>query len=407
MTALASSDFKVEEDGGIRIGQEMVPAPAFATMLAVLGIDALLFSGARVVRHDDGSGDFSIIGSANLLGTPATDVSLHLVAEEGYPGFGFQFTATLGSLTLHTLAQRGIISPDRNAEVRPVLDLVFTGVDLVFDSDRHTLFLGVPTSEHDLPLLARQGLPLEGVGFEFARHYEDGGAVLLLRPSIVFGATRLEPLVSLPVGPLAPHAWTVSLPAQVRLNQGLADLVAFVAGTDAGQALGVDDWAGQFPARLHAIPALFLSGLEINVDPLAPRLVTLAFTLETAYPLTLDGTTFTVDRLGASVALFLWESGPKMLLTLFGHVLLNEYVALGLSIDIPVPGADRPWKVALDASVEMEDLNHLDNLPINTGVSEFHLPRGFFEMEALELRRFDVVFYPSKGIETVDLDVST
>ncbi|HEX2220058.1 MAG TPA: hypothetical protein VHG35_14750, partial [Gemmatimonadales bacterium] len=407
MTLLASGDFQVGADGSIHIGPELVPGPAFTTMLAVLGIDALTLSGARVLPADDGSGDFSVTGSTEILDAQATDVSLYLVAEEGGPGYGFQLTATLGSLRLRTLVRRGIIPPDRHEEVRPVLDLVFTGVDLIFDSDRETLFLGVPASEHDLPLLAQLGLPLEGVGFEFARHYEDGAAVLLLRPSIVFGATRLEPLVSLPVGPQAPRAWTVSLPSQVRLNQGLTDLVAFVAGTDAGRALGVDDWAGQFPARLHAIPALYLSGLEINVDPVAPRLVTLAFTLESAHPLTLDGTTFTVDRLGASVALFLWEGGPHMLLTLFGHVMLNEYAALGLSIDIPVAGRAGPWRVALNASVEVEDLNHLDNLPINTGVDEFHLPSGFFQMEALDLRRFEVVFEPSRGIETVDLDLAT
>ena len=400
------TQFKADESGRITVGTGQVAHPAFATMLTALGIPSLALDGGAVRMDDDGSGNYAVVGAGALLGTAVPDASLYFEAQDDAYGYAFQLTGTLDTLSLGGLVERGIIPEHPRSAVDAVLSATFSGAKLIFDSEGETLFAGIERSDQEFELMAPLGLSLSDLGFQYARDYADeGGAEYLLNATLGIGGTTLPVHVRLPVDTSSPGTgWSVMPQTSLRLAQGMADVVEFLEGTGAGQAVGIDDWASFFPDELHALPDIFVHDVDIQVEPLTLKMQRLAFAVDTADAITLGD--FSFDHAGAEVTLLLWQGSPQVSLILTGALSLNDYASLGITLSVP-PNGTGAWTVDITGQVELDALADLDNLPTNTKVSEFHLPASFIDLESVDLRQFRMVYDPAAGFQSLELDLAT
>jgi hypothetical protein len=402
------SRFTADEAGAIRVDAGTVTHPAFAVLLQALGTDALVFAGGAVAADDDDSGSYAVEGALELLGTHAADASLYLQAQDGDPnGYALQLTGTLATLAMRTLVDRGILPAHPRSAIDAVLAATFGGAELVFDSDGETFYAGIATSDQPFTLLEPLGLTLAGLGFEAARYYERQSAAWILRATLGLGGTTLPVEIELPVDASAPGAaWTVRPGVSLRLDRGIADVADFLEGTGVGTALGIDDWSAFFPQQLHDLPELTLHDMELQADPLAPRLQRLSFAVDAPDPISIGDTGFDIDQAGAQVEVLMWEGAPQLSLSLVGHLALNDWAQFGVRVDVPPNGAGT-WDVSVSGQLVLERLEDLDNLPIGTRVSEFHLPDTFVQLDEVDLRRFEMAFDPAAGFQRLELDVAT
>jgi len=383
----------------------LLTAPAFAAMLTLFKLDRLTISAGNVVPDPEGS-NFRVTGQLALLGTMVSDVDLYFeAANDGE--YEFQLSGVCAALSLRTLLNAGLLPARRLESMPELLDLSFDKVQLVYDSERQTLFFGVTQSPHQLDLFKAIGLEIARLGFEFVRYDADNSALLMLHASIPIGETQIAAELDLPVDDLrASGQWVLRFDSPVQLEQGLRDLTHLLGQTTIGKEVGLTSWESAFPERLTQIPALFLSAFEVKFTPRPLRLNYLAFTVESTYELRLGSTAFVLDRIGAGVTVVCWQPATSIRLLLFGHVAVNEFLSIGLSVDIPVTGGGS-WIASLQAEATLRSLHDIGNLPIGTKTDEYHLPSGFFELDSFDIRRFDVSFQPSNGIESVNLAITT
>jgi hypothetical protein len=399
------NQFVIDGQKAISIDKRLVPTPAFERMLALLNVEQLALSEAAIVPDESGAG-FSITGRATLFGTTVSEVDLYFEPLEN-DQYEFQFSGVCASLNLRTLLARGIL-PGRRLEAAPqLLDAAFTAVELVFDSEQLTIYFGVAESPHRLDLFAPLGLAISDLGFELLRHDADNSALLVLHATLPLGETSIRTEIDLPLDTLlATEQWTLRFSEPVQLERGIYDLIHLLGQTSVGQEVGVASWDQAFPERLLQIPALFLNELEVKFSPQPLRLAYLAFSIDSTYPLALGSSDFVIDRLGFGLTILRWEGSTAIRLLLFGHIELTPAVLLGLSLDVPVTGQDA-WLLSLQAQVSLGSLHDLNKLPVNTHVEEFELPADFLTLESFELRRFELAFQPSSGIESLDLAFDT
>ncbi|GHO90556.1 hypothetical protein KSF_006040 [Reticulibacter mediterranei] len=376
---------------------------AFSQVLQIFGISQLPINAAQVTPDGDGSKNFTITGNVNLFSTAIDGVTLYLdfITTDT---FQFQLQGLFPSFQLSTIRAQQILPANELTNLSELLGMTFQNVTFVFDSERGEIYFGLLQSSSQLTSLSANGLALNKIGFEFLRVYADNRITFSMYAEIAIGSTLIDTKIQIPLGGvLSANNWTLTIDSVLLLSSGLQDLIAFLEGTNIGSAIGVPSFADIFPDQLHQIPVFSLSAIEIQFNPLAGKISSLAFQLGSVYPFEV-GNLFTLDKVG--LRMFINVANPGFSLTVFGAIKVKDDASISLAVRIPENKQDN-WILTMEVVLYLQSIADIAGLPINTPFGELSLPDALLTINDLRLNLFEVDFNPiNQTVSAILIDVA-
>ncbi|HKQ08990.1 MAG TPA: DUF6603 domain-containing protein [Blastocatellia bacterium] len=223
----------------------------------------------------------------------------------------------------------------------------------------------------------------------------------------MIGSMPVNAQIEVPLaGALAAGSWALKLNSTILFSSGLQDLITFLDQTTLLQAFGLPSFSSIFPDELKQIPTIFLDEVQILLNPLQLQFQYLTFRL-----LSVESINYAdyllIDKVGVRVNLAPAAGASGISLFIFGTVKMGETATLDVSVLIPENFSQNNWIFMMSGEVDLESINDVELLPINTPIEELQLPDGFFTLETLNLDLFEVDFNPLQAnLSTIILSVA-
>jgi hypothetical protein len=385
---------------------ETYTSDAFQAMLDAFGVTEIEIREVnKEVYTNNGIDSYSLVGTVSLFSKEIESAELYLDFQNA-DSFEFQFTANLPSFGFDLISRLGLIPNLKIFDLVEILSLDFPETELIFDSKKQEFYFGLEESEHTLSLLSSNGISLEKIGFELIRNYVDNQAAMLMYTSVKLGDMELDTSINVPIGEsLSPKLWRLGIDAPVNLSAGMVGLIDFADQALGGELKKLSFFSSDsYQNTLSAIPTFFLKELEILFSPSPPTLSYLSFDLQTVEVFELASGFFSLERVGLRGFMSIGGSdNVRYNMTLYGEMRLNDQSKVDISVLIP-SDAEEEWVFDMDANIDFADINHVSNLPLNTSTDELALPPGFFEVDDLRIKLFEVRFVPAQ-VKVTDINL--